>query len=310
MKTENVNIKPALGTVVISLALSLLLFTLSAEAADTSTPYTKETHIAKQQIDSKDNLKALTHKLIVKEAVDAFAATETVLKALKNNQPKQALAALEVVSGNLHLLLARDPALGLIPIDIQVQILEGVTDLKTIKALEDELDDLIDDGHYQAARPIVDSLVDELRVTTVYLPLATYPAAIDKIAPLIDAGKTDEAKKQLIDILDTYISDQEITPLAILRAEGNLTEAFQIEHLEGLSKQESKNKIEKLIKEAEQHIRVAEALGYGMKYDYQPLYDSINKLKSAVRKAKTRSEWAAIKKSLSAFKNKIIHPRD
>jgi len=309
MKTENVNIKTTLGTALIALALTLSLFTLSVEATNTAST-TKETHLSKKQIYSKDNIKELTHKQIVKEAVDAFVATETALKALKNDQPKQALAALEVVSGNLHLLLARDPALGLIPIDIQVQILEGVTDLKTIKALEDELDDLIDDGHYQAARPIVDSLVDELRVTTVYLPLATYPAAIDKIAPLIDAGKIDDAQKQLIDILDTYISDQEITPLAILRAEGNLIEAFQIEHLEGLSNLESKNKIEKLVKEAEQHIRVAEALGYGMKHDYKPLYDSINKLKLAVRTAKTRSEWAETKKFLSTFKNKIIHPRD
>ncbi len=309
MKTENINIKIVLRTAVIPLAVSLLLFTLSVEAANTTTT-TKGNHLAKKQTISIDDKKGLTHKQIVKEAVDAFEATKTALKALENDQPKQALAALEVVSGNLHLLLARNPALGLIPIDIQVQVLEGVTDLKTINTLQDELDDLIDDKQYQAARLIVDSLVDELRVTTVYLPLASYPAALDKIAPLIDEGKIEQAKEQLVDILNTYVSDQEITPLGILRAEGELTEAFQVEHSEDLSQQESKNKIEKLINEAEQHIKVAQTLGYGMKQDYKSLYDSINVLKTAVRKAKITTEWAAIKKSLSAFKNKIVHPRD
>ena len=86
-----------------------------------------------------------TDKQIVKEAADAADATQAALTALENNQPKEALAALEVVSGNLHLLLARDPALGLIPIDFQVQVLEGVTDLKAIQKLEDQIEDLIDD---------------------------------------------------------------------------------------------------------------------------------------------------------------------
>ncbi len=309
MKTENINIKIVLRTAVIPLAVSLLLFTLSVEAANTATT-TKGNHLAKKQTISIDDKKGLTHKQIVKEAVDAFEATKTALKALEDDQSKQALAALEVVSGNLHLLLARNPALGLIPIDIQVQVLEGVTDLKTINTLQDEWDDLIDDRQYQAVRQIVDSLVDELRVTTVYLPLASYPAALDKIAPLIDEGKIDQAKEQLVDILNTYVSDREITPLGILRAEGELTEAFQVEHSEDLSQQESKNKIEKLINEAEQHIKVAQTLGYGMKQDYKSLNDSINALKTAVRKAKITTEWAAIKKSLSAFKNKIVYPRD
>jgi hypothetical protein len=214
-----------------------------------------------------------------------------------------------VVSGNLHLLLARDPALGLIPIDIRVQILEGVTHLKKIKQLEDELEDLIDDEQYQAARPIVDSLVDEMRVTTTYLPLAIYPAAIDKVVPLIDAGKSDEAEMALITVLDTFVTEQEITPLAIIRAEGNLTEAFQLEHTGDLSKQETKNKIEKLVKEAEQHVKVAQALGYGTKNDYEPLYHGIDALKKAVRKSRIKGEWEEIKKSISTFKNKIIHPR-
>jgi len=128
------------------------------------------------------------------------------------------------------------------------------------------------------------------------------------VAPLIDAGKLDEAKQVLYDVLDTFITEQGITPLSIIRAEEKLDEAFQIEHKSDLSKQETRDKITKLVKNAEQNIKVAQALGYGTKDDYEVLYDSIDALKVAIRKASIKGEWAKIKKSISAFKNKIVHP--
>ncbi len=73
-----------------------------------------DSEILKKQV--RDELR----KDIVKEAAGAASATQSVLKALDNNQPKQALAALEVVSGNLHVLLACDPSLGLLPIDYKI----------------------------------------------------------------------------------------------------------------------------------------------------------------------------------------------
>jgi len=309
MKNQKSKISVAIGVAVIPLALSLPLTGFAKEAAKAPSVVTSGKSMSTtNKASASDKAKVNAHKQVVKEALDAANATQTALKALQDNQPKQAMAALQVASGNLHLLLARDPALGMLPIDIRVQVFEGVTSLKTIKRLEDDLDDLIDDNHYQAARPIVDSLVDEIRVTTVYLPLASYPAAIDSVAPLIDAGKLDEAKQVLYDVLDTFITEQGITPLSIIRAEEKLDEAFQIEHKSDLSKQETRDKITKLVKNAEQNIKVAQALGYGTKDDYEVLYDSIDALKVAIRKASIKGEWAKIKKSISAFKNKIVHP--
>ncbi len=307
MKTKNVKIKKTFRRAALPLAITLALCSTSLTIAAKSIPVAAHTkQFIEKYKNSKDKLSR--HKEVVKEALDAFKATETALKALQNDQPKQALAALEVVSGNLHLLLARDPSLGLIPVDIRVQVLEGETRLKRIKELEDELEDLIGDGHYQAARPLVDSLVDEIRVTTTYLPLAIYPAVIDEIAPLIDAEKIDEAEVALITVLDTLVTEQEITPLAVIRAEGDITQAFQLEHKKGLSKQETKTKIKELLGEAEQHIQIAEALGYGTEDDFKELGQSIDALNTAIRNEKIRDEWNGIKKSLSKFKNKIVHP--
>jgi len=296
-------IKATVGAAIIPLALAMPLTAKSAAPTVKNQLSVVSNHQDNAALKAKMDIR----QQIVKEALNAAKATQTALLALNHNQPKQALAALQVVSGNLHLLLARDPSLAMLPVDIRVQVIEGITDLKTIKALEDELDDLIDDDYYQAARPIVDSLVDEIRVTTVYLPLATYPNAIDAIAPLIDAGKINEAKQALFDVLDTFVSEEKITPLAIIRAEDELSAAFQIEHKSDLSKQVTKDKISDLVFAAYQNIKVAEALGYGTKDDYEDLYDSMDALKEAIGESGFKGEWSKVKKSLGSFKNKVIH---
>ena len=308
MKKPKSTIRATIGAAVIPVALSLSFAAFAVEPTKVPPATAGKNMTANSTNSSAGNLKMDTDKQIVKEAADAADATQAALTALENNQPKEALAALEVVSGNLHLLLARDPALGLIPIDFQVQVLEGVTDLKAIQKLEDQIEDLIDDKKYQAARPLIDSLVDEIRVTTVYLPLATYPAAIDRVAPLIDAGKLDEAKQELEDVLDTFVSEQEITPLSIVRAEDKLSEAFQIEHKGDLSKQDTKDKIASLVSDANQQLKVAQALGYGTKDDFEALYDSMDTLKKSIGTAGFKGEWLKIRKSMSAFKNKIAYP--
>jgi hypothetical protein len=311
MKNQKSKISMAIGAAVIPLVLSMPLTAFAKEAAKAQSATVGKANVANSKDAATDNAKANIRKEIVNEAADAARATTTALAALNKKQPKQAQAALQVAAGNLNLLLARDPTLGMLPIDFQVQVFEGVSNLKTIKKLEDELEDLIDDKHYQSARPIVDSLVDEIRVTTVFLPLATYPAAIDLAAPLIDAGKLDEAKQVLYDAIGTLVSIEEITPLSIIRAEDKLSEAFQIENKDkaDLSKQETKDKISKLVNEALQNIKVAQALGYGTKDDYDDLYDDIDTLKKAIGTYGFKGEWSKVKKSLSAFKNKIIHPR-
>ncbi|HFD12592.1 MAG TPA: YfdX family protein [Crenotrichaceae bacterium] len=297
-------LKKIIRVAVISLMTSLSLMFYLPQALATGTQQPTAKHEKNQNLIKQ----ASTGRQVVKEAADAFKATEAALIALQNNQSKQALAALEVASGNLHLLLTRDPSLGMVPIDVQVQVIEGIHDLKTIKKLQDELEDLIDDDRFQAARPIVDSLVDEIRVTTISLPLATYPTAIDLIAPLIDAGKLDEAKQALINVLNTFVVEEDVTPLSIIRAEEKLDEAFQIEHTQDLKKESVRDQIEKLANEAKQEIEVAETLGYGSKDDFEVLYDGVNALKKTIGRSGFKGEWHKLKKSLSNFKNRIVHP--
>ncbi len=301
MKIQNLKIRAVIGLAAIPLILSLPLTAFAVDAAK-NPPATATPDLTTSIKDTS------TGKQLVKEAVDAGVATQTALKALANNQPKEALAALQVASGYLHLLLAREPALDLVPIDIKVQVLEGPTDLKVIKSLKNQLAALINDEKFQDARPILDNLVDEIRVTVASLPLGVYLATIDQVAPLIEAGNLSEAKRELIKALDTVVYEQDITPLSIFRAEDKLNQAFQIEHKEDLSKQENKDKISRLVMETNQDINVAEALGYGTKKDFEPLYKEMDTLKKLIGTAGFEGEWQKIKNAVSTFKNKIIHP--
>ena len=247
-------------------------------------------------------------KEIIEEAVDAAKATQKALKALDNDQPKQALSALRVASGNLDLLLARDPDLGLIPIDVQAQVFETNADLAMIKRLEDDLEDLIDDHRYSEARTLLNSLADEIRITKVLLPMAVYPAAISESARLIDAGKMDEAKNSLYDALDTLVIMHEIIPLPVLRADALLTQAFQIEHKSDLSKKETRDKIEALVDGTRTELKIAQSLGYGEKDDYGDLYDGMDALKKSIGKSGFKGKWQEMKKSISSLKNRLVHP--
>jgi hypothetical protein len=60
------------------------------------------------------------------------------------------------------------------------------------------------------------------------LPLATYPAAIRAVAPLIDAGKTAEAEAALYAALNTLVIETYVVPLPRVRAQAMLREAEKL----------------------------------------------------------------------------------
>lgn len=290
------------------LALSFSLYPLSGSAGETGMSPDHKTKAQQQSETKKHDILADKQKQIVEEAVQAYKATIKALKALDNNQSKQALAALRIASGNLDLLLTREPGLGLLPIDIQAQVIELKADLSTIKQLEDDLEDMVDDHHYFEARTLLNSLADEIRLTTVALPLAVYPDVIKESLKLIDAENTEEAKTALYTALNSLVITQEVIPLPVVRAESLLTQAFQVEHKADLSKKETRKKIESLVNQTEDELKIAESLGYGGKDNYKDLYQSIDALKEAIGTAGFIGKWNRMKEALSHFKNKLVHP--
>lgn len=264
-------------------------------------------------------------KALVKEAITALSETKKALKALEDNQPKEALTALAEVTGQLEIIVSRDPKLAFVPIDVEVTSSDIYADVDTINQAKEQAKDFLNDGDVQQARVLLSGLASELVMRTVSLPLATYPKAIKAVVPLIDQGKVEEAKEALQAALQTVVvTNTLVFPLPILRAEALITQADElskkietpelkeaqkfgetdksdIANKEASPKEQILAKLEK----ARQELKMAEALGYGIKEDrYQEFQQSIENIEKKVHgKESTKGVFGSLKQSLYEFKH-------
>src|SRR5205085_370381 len=125
--------------------------------------------------------------------------------------------AAEHVTGKLDLIVAREPALALARINVVTIIRDLYSNVDTVKAAVRQAKDYLAEGKVQEARALLNGLASEAENQVTNIPLATYPAAIKTIAPLIDAGKIDEAKTALQTALNTLVIQSFITPLPKIR---------------------------------------------------------------------------------------------
>ncbi len=266
------------------------------QAAETQAVQPKvDANIAKQSAEER-------HK-IVSEAVEALANTEKALIALDENKKDEALKLLAKVTGELEVILAREPDLALAPIDISEVSYDLYADLDTIKKAIKEADDALDDGEVQKARHLIAGLASEIIIRTTSLPMVSYPAAIKAIVPLIDQGKIEEAKWALAELLNTLVVTENIIPLPLLRAELLLAEAEILAEKEKRSEDENKT-LKGILEAAHHQLRMAELLGYGKKSDFKAMYDQIDEIKDKSSGGKSGKGWFdKIKQKLASFKS-------
>jgi len=257
----------------------------------------------------KRKVLAEKNQQVVNEARDSVSGTQQALMALEKNDSKAALSILQDVSKKLAVILAKDPALALVTADMEADIFDYEGDANTVKKEIKQADDLLDHGKLQSARQILVELASEMRITTVSIPLGTFPLAIKNVVTLIDAGKTNEAALVLDEILNTLVEHTEIIPLPVLRAEALLTIASELEHKEDLSREKSRTEVLKFADAAKEKLKLAELLGYGSKDDYKLLYTAIDDIKETVHSEKSAATWAKVKQTLTDLKNKIIPPK-
>jgi len=227
---------------------------------------------------------------IIAEATAAVAQTKTALKALEDKKTDEALQALEVATGKLELILARDPKLALAPVDVDVETYDLLASLDTIKAVIREAEDYLEEGEIQMARPLVANLSSEIVIQTTSIPLGTYPAAIKAITPLIDEGRIDEAQTGLQAALNTLVVTEDIIPLPMLRAEQLLKNAEALAENEERTNKD-KEALADLLKEARTQLKMAELLGYGEKKSFKPMYEQLDQIESRTSGGKSGKGW-------------------
>jgi len=252
----------------------------------------------KVQSDVKDTLSG-KRKKVMEEAVTAITKTREALKALDKGDTDTALSDLELTTGKLDLIVARDPDLALAPVDVSTSVYDLYADVETINQAKKEVARLLKAGDVQDARSIISGLASEIVISEASIPLITYPIAIKEIVPLIDDGKIDEAKTALEDVLNTLVVVDHVIPLPIVRAQSSLTEAEKLAEKKDRSDEETE-KLANLITEARNQLKIAEALGYGDRHNYSDFYQQLDELemKTSGKKSGT-GFFDSIKRSLN-----------
>ena len=236
---------------------------------------------------------------LVHDAVDALRETKSALTALDENRNADALRALAAATGKLELVLAREPTLALAPVDVGFRIFDVYASANRVKETLKRAEDLLDDGMVQKARPLIADLASELVVSVANLPLATYPAAIKEITPMIDAGKVADAKRALQVALSTLVVVDTIVPLPPLRAEALLKDAEQLAEKSGRSEDENKRLTEHL-SAARTQLELGEALGYGPKSAFAEFYKELSEIEAKTANgAAGKGFFKRIKESMS-----------
>jgi hypothetical protein len=205
---------------------------------------------------------------LVAEAIAAVEETRNALQSLEDNNRKAALAALEKTTGKLELLLARRPGLGLMPISASAATYDIVADVRSVKGARAEAEYLLKKGYIQAARRILETLVSEIRITRVNLPLGTYPQAVKTAARLVDEGKLQEAETVLLAALNTLVITEQSIPIPILNTQYLLDSAAELLRAEEEDEGEKpaverKDRVLVLLDRAREELELAEELGYG-----------------------------------------------
>jgi hypothetical protein len=270
------------------LASSLMPISSGYAATDRSMP---EAVKKQQEVDKAMQGKARSQvgsaisqqrKEIIDEAVSAIAETNTALQALEQDKPDQALNALARASGKLNIVLAREPALALAPIDVNVTLYNVYNRVDAILKARKQAEDYLEAGEVQKARALIDDLASEMVISVVNIPLKTYPDAISAVVPLIDQGKIEKAKAALQAALDTTVISERVIPLPLLRADVQLARAEALAEQERRSEEENKN-LARLLDAVREQLKLAEALGYGDKTHYARFYSELEEIEGKTK---------------------------
>lgn len=238
---------------------------------------------------------------VINEATVAIDETQKALQSLEDNKKDDSLSHMEKALGKLDVLLTKDPNASLIPLYATSNITSLVADKDTIAKNRASAEQLMAQGDLQGAREMLDTLVSEIRISTLNIPLQTYPDAIRNAVKLVNENKNEEAKTALRAALNTLVIKDRVIPIPLLNAQLLVNKAADTVG------KDTKQTLE-MIEDAKTRIEVAELLGYGKATPemFTQLYADVTKLEERINNNEKQSEiFDPLKKNLQDLKQKI-----
>lgn len=235
------------------------------------------------------------------EAAAAISETRNALRALDNDNPEEAIAALERATGKLELLLARDPDLGLAPTGVTASTYDLFAHPDTVRQAIALAEEQLEEGNVPEARRVLGMLASEVVVSVSSIPLATYPDAIKKAVPLIDDGSLEAAKGVLQRALNTLVITDYVLPLPLLRAEALLAHAESLAEKAERTEEEAAS-LSNTLDAVREQIEMAELLGYGSEEEFDTFERQLDELVAKTEQGDSGEGWFdSIKTTLSGL---------
>jgi YfdX protein len=304
-------ISKILSVLFIVLALTIILIS-PTQAATTETPITEKiqssSNLSQEKLQDKveqekSKAEEKAEDTLVSEAQEAVQETQKAIASIEKGNKQDALKALELATGKLDLVLARQPELGFVPLESKVDIISlAPSDLDAVKKIRKQVKQAIRKDELVKARALLDNLASELRITTVNLPLATYPVAMQEAAQLLDRDEFEQAKGILQTALSTLFVAEKQSPLPVIKAQALIDEADSLIQIDG-----HEEIVQSLLAEARNELKLAEELGYGDRdREYALLDDAIKNIKQQIT-AGDRAEiaFSNLKDKLGSFFDRI-----
>lgn len=236
-------------------------------------------------------------KTLDKEGIEAIQLTHNAVNAITAGKTDEALSAIEQATGKLNVLLARNPATALIPVQLEVDVIDAAPhDIQAIHKIAHDASQAMGDKDYPTARALLYSLTSEIRVRTYNLPLATYPEALKQAARLLDQKATKDAAAVLSTALNTLALIDRVTPLPLVLAREAINQAQ-------VKSQQDKNTAQVLLQTAKYEVERSKELGYTPKdQEYAALNAEISSLEKQLKgNNDVAAVFSRLKDRLSSF---------
>ena len=267
------------------------LLATSSFAADIKTENIKHNAVIKAE-QNQDKL--------VSEAIKALKYTADANIYLTHKNKKLAIESLKKAIGELTIVLNSPKAPYLLPVDVKMQAYEYVGNIKNIAVQVKAAKKAVEDNNLPLAREILNSLKSEIDISTINIPLATYPSAIKLAVKYLNENKIKEAQDVINMALNTLVKTNTVIPIPLVKANDLIVMA---------SKTKNKKQAIRYLEEAKKQLKLAQLLGYSSTSNttYKMLKDSINKIENKINHNKnTNSFFEDLKNKIKEFKEKAI----
>ncbi|HEY1501848.1 MAG TPA: YfdX family protein [Acidobacteriaceae bacterium] len=267
-----------------------------------ATPPTQQQPLNPDVGKQRDEQKQQAQSTLNPDAMAAIDDTRKAVDAITSSDKGKALSAIEDATGKINILLARNPATALLPVNVVVEVIDvAPLDDKEVKRLIAAAETAVTLRDFPAGRVLLYNLTSELRVRTFNLPLATYPDALKQAARLLDTGRNSDASGILQTALNTLAVIDHVTPIPLILAQAAVGTAQKLQ-------QSDKATAHALLTAASIQLKRCEELGYigSDSPDYKSLDKEISDLQKQLKgTGDTTSLFARLKDDIAGLLKKL-----